>query len=423
MAVAGLTQHSEAPAAEPGEGLLRPTARPQTPGDLDHQGVAGRVAHRGSHRVEAGKAHDHDAHMTVVSCSRQRGGSAVHEQRHVGEASRLVVEGTACQLPLETAGLGHVVGDHQRRGASLPVEHVRGHLDLEQRPVGAAVAPGSRVLQRVLAFGHRLVQASTVLFGADLRDRHAEKLVPRVPVVGDRRLVDLHEAERLDVVDPHRQRVGHQQQPERPPGVRSEVRRGERSRLLASCVALPAHLGHHTPYGRCSPHDGLDPTSNCTGSIVLAVAMAAPGRWPVAVHPEPPLAPSWLSQRHLPPDDHQLAADGRFGRPHVASRRAISEPLTDHSPRRLLTAATPGDVGSPPPRRGWRTDRQTGTIRVRAGGFSVTGTLLSGHTTWGRAPRTCFLPRSDGTALHAKPSTAGNPSEARRSPVLLSPPR
>ena len=51
------------------------------------------------------------------------------------------------------------------------------------------------------------------------------------------------------------------------------------------------------------------------------------------------------------------------------------------SPRRLLTAAASGGLGSPPARRTRRANLHHWHSTVRAGGFYVTITLLSGHTT------------------------------------------
>jgi hypothetical protein len=56
------------------------------------------------------------------------------------------------------------------------------------------------------------------------------------------------------------------------------------------------------------------------------------------------------------------------------------------SPRRLLTAAASGGLGSPPARRARRVNLHHWHSTVRAGGFYVTITLLSGHTTWPDAP-------------------------------------
>jgi hypothetical protein len=51
------------------------------------------------------------------------------------------------------------------------------------------------------------------------------------------------------------------------------------------------------------------------------------------------------------------------------------------SPQRLLTVAASGGLGSPPARRARRADLHHWHSTVHAGGFYVTVTLLSGHTT------------------------------------------
>ena len=55
--------------------------------------------------------------------------------------------------------------------------------------------------------------------GTDVHDVHGEKFVARVPVVADRRVVDREELQGLDVEDPHRLRIGLEQQPVAPIGL------------------------------------------------------------------------------------------------------------------------------------------------------------------------------------------------------------
>jgi hypothetical protein len=119
-----VAQHREAPAAESGDGLLLPAAGSQAPGRLGHERVGGRVPRRRRDRVEGAETDDHDPHVVRVLRPLESCAGPVDEERRIGEPGRLVVEGSARQLVLEAPGLGHVVGDHERRRASLPVEQV-----------------------------------------------------------------------------------------------------------------------------------------------------------------------------------------------------------------------------------------------------------------------------------------------------------
>ncbi len=51
-------------------------------------------------------------------------------------------------------------------------------------------------------------QAGHVLLGTDIADRHAEELFARIAVESDRGVVDREKRQRLEIVDPHRLRVG-----------------------------------------------------------------------------------------------------------------------------------------------------------------------------------------------------------------------
>jgi len=91
------------------------------------------------------------------------------------------------------------------------------------------------------------------------------------------------------------------------------------------------------------------------------------------------------------------------------------------SPRRLLTAAASGGLGSPPARRARRVNLHHWHSTVRAGGFYVTITLLSGHTTCpdvvGRQlPKTAngAICRAKRSQLLQKTSVSRVPRTARR---------
>jgi hypothetical protein len=115
---------------------------------------------------------------------------------------------------LEPQPLGHVVREHERGPAALERDLAGRDLDIDQRAVLLAVPPRPRH-RRARAAARLQVgeQRIDVLARADVADRHGQELVARVAVVAHRRLVDGQEAQALRVVDPHRQRVGLEQQP------------------------------------------------------------------------------------------------------------------------------------------------------------------------------------------------------------------
>ena len=115
---------------------------------------------------------------------------------------------------LEPQPLGHVVGEHERGRPALE-HHLAGRdLDVDQRAVLLAVAPRPRHRRaRAAARLEVAEQLVDVLARPDVGDRHGQELLARVAVVAHGRLVDRQEAQGLGVVDPHRQRVGLEQEP------------------------------------------------------------------------------------------------------------------------------------------------------------------------------------------------------------------
>ena len=114
---------------------------------------------------------------------------------------------------LEPQALGHVVREDEGRPAPLE-QHLAGRdLDVDQRAVLLAVPPHARRRRPgAAALAHVGQHRVDVLTRADLGDRHGEELRAREAVVAHGRLVDREEAQGLRVVDPHRQRVGLEQQ-------------------------------------------------------------------------------------------------------------------------------------------------------------------------------------------------------------------
>src|SRR5262252_7733213 len=57
-------------------------------------------------------------------------------------------------------------------------------------------------------------QARNILRRANIFETHAQKFFPGVPVMNYGGLIDLNEAQRLQVIKPHRQRIVEKEQPE-----------------------------------------------------------------------------------------------------------------------------------------------------------------------------------------------------------------
>ena len=115
---------------------------------------------------------------------------------------------------LEPQPLGHVVREHERRPAALHDHPAGGDLDVDHRAVLGLVTPHARHRRaRPAAVAEVGEQRFDVLSWPDVLDRHAQELLARVAVVPDRGLVDGQEAQRLGVVDPHRERARLEQQP------------------------------------------------------------------------------------------------------------------------------------------------------------------------------------------------------------------
>jgi hypothetical protein len=111
------------------------------------------------------------------------------------------------------------VGDHHQHGvASLKDEIVGGHLDVAGLAILADVLPLARLPIRRALCREGLVEERLerlhVLGRPDLGDPHRQELVAGVAVQGHARVVDIQEAQRLQVVHPHRGRVIGEEQPE-----------------------------------------------------------------------------------------------------------------------------------------------------------------------------------------------------------------
>src|SRR5438477_4008965 len=101
----------------------------------------------------------------------------------------------------------------QRRRRSQQPEPAQADLHVDDRAVLLAMPPFPP--PPCQARTHGILERSgsrDALERADVENRHREKLVPRMPVVLDRRVVDGEKPERLRIEDPHRVGVGLEQQ-------------------------------------------------------------------------------------------------------------------------------------------------------------------------------------------------------------------
>lgn len=108
----------------------------------------------------------------------------------------------------------HVQGHHQDRLPPAVGEEVGVDLHLDLPPVLELVGPGAGGLEGGPWALQVFQKPKPFPLGADLEEGHGEELFPAVPVLLDRRLVHLQEAEGLPVVDPHGEGVGLEEEAE-----------------------------------------------------------------------------------------------------------------------------------------------------------------------------------------------------------------
>ena len=116
---------------------------------------------------------------------------------------------------LHLSPFGDVLRENQLR---LPVgedEGVRHDLHLDEGAVLRPVAPDPRLVEPLAHPCDVLQQRRDVLGRADVLDGHPQELLAGVAVPPDGGVVDRQEGEGFQVVDPHRMRVGFEQQPVR----------------------------------------------------------------------------------------------------------------------------------------------------------------------------------------------------------------
>ena len=145
---------------------------------------------------------------------------------------------------LERDLLAHVVREHERRAASVELDPAGGDLDVEQPAVLGLVTPGAGAKRaEAVAAGDAAQQRRDVLGRPDVLDRHRQELLARPAVLADRRVVDGQEAQRVGLVDPHRQRAGLEQHPIPRRDALGLDRRGRAPRELGRQLELVAAVG------------------------------------------------------------------------------------------------------------------------------------------------------------------------------------
>ena len=131
-----------------------------------------------------------------------------HHRRHAVE-DRLEEALLAFQLGRQALALADVLGERQPRRSTLVDDVLSGDEDGHQGAVLALVAPEpGRAHLAELPRSDVGDDGGDVLRRVDVAEGHGEELLAAVAVLVDRRRVDLEEAQGLDVEDPHRNRVG-----------------------------------------------------------------------------------------------------------------------------------------------------------------------------------------------------------------------
>ena len=157
-----LEQERELVAAEPGEGVARADRRGEAPRDLLEQLVAGVVAERVVHLLEAVEVDEqHGERLAGARRAGQRLVEPVAEERTVGEAREPVVEGLVRELVLEPDALGDVAGV-QDDPADVPVAAQVADVGFELAPLAELVLQAEHELVR-LAVGAGCVERLAVV--------------------------------------------------------------------------------------------------------------------------------------------------------------------------------------------------------------------------------------------------------------------
>ena len=116
------------------------------------------------------------------------------------------------QLLFEKLALADVLRDHQADGAARVFQLVRDDIDFEALAILALVTPVAVMAAVLFPFFDMLGKRRFVAVRANVAEGHAAKIIFRKAVLLGRGFINLQEAQRFDVEDPHGQRgMGKQQ--------------------------------------------------------------------------------------------------------------------------------------------------------------------------------------------------------------------
>ncbi len=140
--------------------------------------------------------------------------------------------------------LRHVHGAHETRAPSLEQDLVRENLDVNDRSILFTVAPDTRFESLWSSGEHRSIYARDILGWPDIANGQGEKLFACVAVFAACGLVHVQETKRFEVIDPERQRIACEHEPECRVILLALVGMG-----LEHCLAVAGQHGLHLRLG------------------------------------------------------------------------------------------------------------------------------------------------------------------------------
>src|SRR5207249_8892425 len=111
------------------------------------------------------------------------------------------------EVALDLFPRGHIVGHDQYDRASVGLERVGCDVDIQDDAVLALVAPFAHLLERSRLGLEIVVELPEASCRTDVGDGHRQELLARVTVRPLGSIVDIEEAKRRRIVDPHRYRA------------------------------------------------------------------------------------------------------------------------------------------------------------------------------------------------------------------------
>jgi hypothetical protein len=151
--------------------------------------------------------HQQGAVDSVVGGQAHLALGGVLESAPVQQPGEVVVVGPVAQLALGLAAGGDVDRGDQATGSAVERQRPSLNLNVDDRAVAPAVTPVAALPGGSWKGEEMGLQRGDVLGRADVADGHAEELLPAVPVVRHRGVVDRQEGKRLGIEHPHRLRV------------------------------------------------------------------------------------------------------------------------------------------------------------------------------------------------------------------------